>query len=345
MLSIQDIPASQEIPLTATREFAAASINDHKELRVDTEKAVKGIKASLASSFRLVKTPVGTSVGELQEKWQFPSDHLPIGMGIGGINIASWNVLDAAYMDWVIEKNHQGLARSLIKDEHIYINGTKLTNRDLHTIRLVLEMVSHKTKPRDLIALQECSKAFVKELHTKLSANYKVIAHHGEALLINIDKFEVLEAKAVHGIFSDSPSRCVQQISLLQKKTKETLHIINAHLPGDPEKPGRFEFANYLAAFQMGHNQDTVLAIGDMNFNEIEMHDALERSYNIDIDSIWNILTPYPTNISPYVFQSKAIDHFFVYDPEQKKCKLDTDPDDLISELAMPLALLQGKQN
>src|SRR5262245_28568615 len=34
--------------------------------------------------------PIGTYVGELQEKWQFPSDHLPIGMTFEDHHIASW---------------------------------------------------------------------------------------------------------------------------------------------------------------------------------------------------------------------------------------------------------------
>ena len=67
---------------------------------------------------------MGTYVGELQEKWQFPSDHLPIGMTFEDLHIASWNVLDAKYMDWVMEKDSQGLKRSMIGEEHVYIEGS-----------------------------------------------------------------------------------------------------------------------------------------------------------------------------------------------------------------------------
>lgn len=81
-------------------------------------------------------------------------------MTIDGLNIASWNVLNAEYMSWVIEKNSQGLSRSLIAKEHIYINGSKLTIRDLHVIECVKSMLSHPTHPCSIICLQECSQAF-----------------------------------------------------------------------------------------------------------------------------------------------------------------------------------------
>src|SRR5262245_39874654 len=68
--------------------------------------------------------PKGTYVGKLQEKWQFPSDHLPIGMTMDGLNIASWNVLDASFMRWMTEKDSQGLKHSMIVDEHIYIGDS-----------------------------------------------------------------------------------------------------------------------------------------------------------------------------------------------------------------------------
>ena len=37
-------------------------------------------------------------VGDLHEKWQFPSDHLPVGIEVDGIKIISWNVLNNAFL-------------------------------------------------------------------------------------------------------------------------------------------------------------------------------------------------------------------------------------------------------
>ena len=102
--------------------------------------------------------PMGTYVGELyvgelQEKWQFLSDHLPIGMTIDDLNIVSWNVLDAEYMSW-ITKNEQGLSRSMITDEHVYIGDSKLTIRDKHVVDLILQTISHPTHPRSILSLK-----------------------------------------------------------------------------------------------------------------------------------------------------------------------------------------------
>ncbi|MBP9841902.1 MAG: hypothetical protein KBC64_05700 [Simkaniaceae bacterium] len=332
------------LPETAIEYIIEAPF--YEESFIGTSKAMSSkaslrwMKASLEGAPRL-KDPMGVSVGELQEQWRFPSDHLPIAMQFDHLNIASWNVLDSDYMDWVIEKNHQGLARSLIADEHVYIDNSKLTRRDLHTARLVMEMIQHPTKPRDIIALQECNRAFVQTLQPQLPSNYKIIVHHGDAFILNMDKFDIIEAKGVAGLFSESSVRSIQQISLFRKDNQEILHIINGHLPGDPTKPARFEFANYLAALQETHVEDTIIAMGDMNFNEVEMEGALKLAYG-RATSPYSMVSPYCTNISPYVFHSKAIDHFFIYNPEGKQARADMDPQDIMSELAPVHALLQG---
>jgi endonuclease/exonuclease/phosphatase family metal-dependent hydrolase len=252
--------------------------------------------------------PMGTYVGQLQEKWQFPSDHLPIGMTLDDtFHMASWNVLDADYMSWVIEKDSQGLKRSLIADEHVYIGDTGLTVRDQHTARLVLEMTTHPTHPRSLISLQECNEPFLKELRDRLPPNFEILAHEGNAIVVDTNQFQILEAQSIKKVFSADPERTFQQVVLQRLDTQEDLRIVNAHLPGDPNGPARKEFAHYLNA---SNDSRKVIAMGDMNFNEFEMSEAFGPN------SPLNLYTPYCTNISvntanePYT--SKAIDHFFV---------------------------------
>src|SRR5579872_6905049 len=65
--------------------------------------SIRRMKHQLAAMPSL--QPKGVYVGELQELWQFPSDHLPIGMTFDDLHFVSWNVLDAEYMSWVTEKN------------------------------------------------------------------------------------------------------------------------------------------------------------------------------------------------------------------------------------------------
>lgn len=280
--------------------------------------------------------PMGTFVGELQEKWQIPSDHLPIGMTFDNLNLISWNVLDAEYMGW-ITKNEQGLSRSIITDEHVYIGDSKLTIRDKHVVDLILQTISHPTHPRSILSLQECSKPFIEELRSRLPAHFEMISNHGDAVLLDRRRFEVVEAKEVSGIFTDAPHRTLQDITLRRLDNGQPLRLINIHLPGDPTKPGRFEFAQYLA--KTFDPSLTTLAMGDMNFDELEMADAMKQAFQNN--SPFSLNSPYCTNISPNVLNSKAIDHFLVYSPNGASVELNT-PDQIMPGLAPVVALLQG---
>ena len=133
-------------------------------------------------------------------------------MTFDNLHFVSWNVLDAEYMSWVTEKNSQGLSRSMIADEHVYIGDSKLTVRDQHVADLILQTISHPTHPRSILSLQECSEPFITELRSRLPAHFEIISNHGEAVLMDRRRFELLEAKAVTGIFSDAPYKTLQDI-------------------------------------------------------------------------------------------------------------------------------------
>jgi endonuclease/exonuclease/phosphatase family metal-dependent hydrolase len=271
---------------------------------------------------------MGTYVGELQELWQFPSDHLPIAMTLDHLNFVSWNVLDAEYMSWVTEKNSQGISRSMIADEHVYINQSRLTIRDRHIVDLILQMISHPTHPRSILSLQECSKSFIEELRNRLPSQFEIISNHGNAVLLDRHAFDLIEAKEVSGVFSDAPYRSFQDISVRRRDTGQPLRLINTHLPGDPTQPGRFEFARYLAS--TFDPELTTIAMGDMNFDELEMEDAMKQAF--PNDSSFSLYSPYCTNISPNVFKSKAIDHFLVYSPAKSPVALNS-PDQIMPGL------------
>jgi hypothetical protein len=279
--------------------------------------------------------PMGTYVGELQEKWQFPPDHLPIAMTYDNVQFVSWNILDADTMHWVIEKNSQGLSRSQIAEEHVYIGDSDLTLRDIHVVDTILEMIAHPTHPRGILSLQECSEAFIEELQSRLPEHFKVLRGQEEATLIDLRQFEIIESKEVAGVFADSPKRSFQDITLWNQDGK-TFRLINAHLPGDPTKPARFEFAHYLS--NTFDPNVTTIAIGDMNFNELEMDDAMRKAF--PMGSPFSVNSPYCTNISPYAFNSKAIDHFIVYSAEGIPVTLNT-PDQVMTGLDQVLSLLQ----
>lgn len=298
--------------------------------------------ATRRMQYQLASVPLlqamGTYVGELQQKWQFPSDHLPIGMTFDNLHFVSWNVLDSKYMSWVTEKNSQGLSRSMIVDEHVYIGDSKLTVRDKHIVDLIFQMISHPTMPRSILSLQECGQPFIEELRSRLPDYFEIILHHGDAVLVDRRFFEVIEQSEISGIFKDNPLRTFQDITLRRLENGQLLRFVNLHLPGDPTKPTRFEFAQYLA--NTFDPDLTTLAMGDMNFNELEMSDAMTQAF-VD-NSPFDLYSPYCTNISPYVFTSKAIDHFLVYSPNQSPVILSA-PEEIIPGLDSIAALLQGR--
>lgn len=224
----------------------------------------------------------------------------------------------------------------MIAEEHVYIGSSKLTVRDKHVVDLILQTISHPTHPRSILSLQECSKPFIEELRSRLPAHFEVISNHGDAVLLDRRCLEIVEAKDVSGIFADAPQRTLQDITLRRLDNGQCLRLVNIHLPGDPTKPGRFEFAQYLA--KTFDPSLTTLAMGDTNFDELEMADAMKQAFQNN--SPFSLNSPYCTNISPNVFNSKAIDHFLVYSPGRSSVELNT-PDQIMPGLAPVVDLLQ----
>jgi len=270
-------------------------------------------------AFSSLQASMGVYVGELQELWQFPSDHLPIGMTYEGLHIASWNVLNSHYVGW-IEKNGQGLARSSITQAHKYIEESNLTLRDVYVIQSIQAMLDHDSHPRSIITLQECSPAFITELERVLPACYvlilsaplsekdqNIVIYDSRVLYYDTEKSEI-----VSGVFTQDNRELMKLVFSLHDKEESTFTLINTHLPGAPSNPAPFELARYLCA-----QNGTILAMGDMNFNEEIMQDAMSQA--LQEKQQYTLLAPYCTNISPDNLFSKSIDHFIVISPQEKK--------------------------
>jgi len=324
-------------PLSSTHPEKPQAIESVSSKKNSSYKSsLRRMKEQLSQAAQL--TPMGTHVGELQEKWQFPSDHLPIGMSFGDTNIASWNVLDADYMSWVTDKDSQGLKHSMIVDEHVYIEGTNLTIRDSHVIDMIIGMITHETHPRSILSLQECNKPFLEELSKRLPENFAIISHHGDALVVDTNRYSITEIREVKEVFSQTQERGFQDIILERKDTKEKLRIINAHLPGDPLHSARYEFAKYISA--TFDPSVATIAMGDMNFNELEMAEALNLAFASS--DAFELHTPYCTNITPFLFDSKAIDHFIVYNPNHLGIDINA-PEEVMLGLTTFVDLLDPK--
>lgn len=329
LLLTSPLSSTQSVKAQATESVSSKQNSSYKS-------SLRRMKEQLSQAAQL--TPMGTHVGQLEEKWQFPSDHLPIGMSFGDTNIASWNVLDADYMSWVTDKDSQGLKHSMIVDEHVYIEGTNLTIRDSHVIDMILGMITHETHPRSILSLQECNKPFLEELSKRLPENFPIISHHGDALVVDTSRYSITDIREVKGVFSQTQERGFQDITLERKDRKEKLRIINAHLPGDPLHPARYEFAEYIAAtFDPSLAK---IAMGDMNFNELEMAEALQLAFASS--DAFELHSPYCTNITPFLFDSKAIDHFIVYNPNRLGIDINS-PEEVMDGLTTFVDLLYPK--
>lgn len=275
---------------------------------------------------------LGVHVGELQEKWQFPSDHIPVGVIVNDHNIASWNILNTAWMDWV-EQNSQGLQRSILISENIPVEeGSSLTVRELHTVQMVLEILENHS----LLCLQECGKHFIAALEKALPSNMRIVLSEGKtAICQNIviydsSKFTLNEERSTMDFpYSESdPERSV--MNLVFQDGNDTYRIINVHVPGDPEKPAMMELGEFVA--KEIREDEITICMGDMNFNEIEARAAFDQ-----VQGDYSLLSPYPTNISPVIFDSKCIDHIFISGTTQIEVNA---PEDLIEGLTGTLNLL-----
>lgn len=241
----------------------------------------------------------GAYVGELQESWVIPSDHMPIALDYNGKKIVSWNVLHAEYMDWVVERDSQGLKRSVLGKAHHYIKGGNLTERDLLVIEKIQKMRF------DVMTLQEASTPMLNKLKTKLPKNYQIIEGKSDlAVIYNANVFNVSSCDDVADVYTSD--RFLQNV-LFEDKDKNELRIINTHVPGDPNNPAHPYLMNYLVNSEF---PEDVITIGDLNFNENEVAASLAAA---DTQGKYVIYSPpYATNISPGIYHSKIIDHAIV---------------------------------
>jgi len=272
-------------------------------------------------------------VGELQEKWQFPSDHLPIGMTVNNLYIASWNVMNTLYFRWV-EMNSQGLRDSMLKDEN-YIVAGNLTRREQHTIEMVLEMIEHPTSPRSLLSLQECGHPFLEELKRCLPERMVVvlssdISCEDQNVVIydsSVLQFDEAASKIDTPFVNSDPRRNV--MNLVFHRGEEIYRVINVHVPGDPNLPGVNDLAAYVE--RECREGEIALCMGDLNFNETEVKAAFDQSI-----SGYSLISPYPTNVGLDFF-SKCVDHFFIKGTDNIEVN---GVESLLSELPATLDLL-----
>src|ERR1700722_11429127 len=327
---------------TVVHESNIASNRDLKNLALQKIRYEHAYQSNLIALHH-AQIPMGKYVGELQGRWQFPSDHLPIGMTIDGLHIASWNILNSEFMDWIF-KNTQGLARSLLTQEHIYLEGTRLSFRDLRVLANIKSMLKHPSHPRSVLSLQECSAPVIEEILRSLPEECGVILSSQTAVkdqnIVIYDKrvldYNPSRSQIVRGIFSQASNKNVMNICFIRKDTQEIWRVINTHLPGGPCNPAPAEFAAYVTS--LASPTELTIAMGDMNFNEIEM--KTEFAKRVPPAFQFDMIAPYCTNIGLDLC-SKSIDHFFIY-AQNRHAIFGNAPEDVMLNLSSTAALLNA---
>lgn len=251
------------------------------------------------------------AVGGLHEKWQFPSDHLPIGVEVDGVKIISWNVLNTSSLGhWT---DAQGLDGSMITDLNKVIRPNGLTQREL----LIAELVASMTASGHVVALQECGTAFLEALQEKLPPHWKMVkSFEGpridqEVVLYDTSKldYRAEQSKVTQDSYPSVPGRPLQYavFSKAGEKNGRNLGIANAHIPGNPALPAREELAKYI--HDIHRDDQTTVVVGDNNFERDQMIRAYE---NQGFSDPFSMHSPWKTNVDPMNRNSKAIDHCFV---------------------------------
>ncbi|CCB88664.1 HD domain-containing protein [Simkania negevensis] len=280
-------------------------------LRGTSPQLEKAIDDKVTEHFQS-RFPSGIELGQLGEKWEFLSDHLPVGANIDGIEMATWNVLNTVYLSWVEERNSQGLKGSHISMTNQMIDEeTGLTLRDKLVVDQVIDMINHPTHPKQLMSLQECGSPFLQVLRDKLPEHMAIVYTQKEPLPKNQDVVVYdtrhltyrEDLSSIDYPYECDPTRPVMNLAF--EKDGKLYRIVNGHLPGNPDLPGKEEFAAYINLM----DDNIVVAMGDMNFTREEMQKAFLTQGRENVP--FSLISSYPTNVS-LSLKSKTIDHIYV---------------------------------
>lgn len=281
----------------------------------------------LLASHKLVAMEHGStvhySVGELGEKWQFPSDHLPVGVSIGDVHVALWNTLNTRYL-YHIHANHQGLKGSLITTANVPRDlYSKLTIREEIIVDIILEMLHHPKVPRSLLVLQEVGTEVYKELKRKLPEQMVIVTAfpddlaNGDVYVYDKSRFNYISLKS--DSFQIRPRNTYMTLTLQDRTSGELFRFVQSHVPGGPvaSAPARKEWAEDIL---LNFDPDAITVImGDMNRSADFFHRDLQEvaeDFGLETHPFQNLWVPYPTHIDTYK-RATWIDNFFIYTPEE----------------------------
>lgn len=272
-------------------------------------------------------------VGELGASWNFPSDHLPVGLKAGNIHAASWNVLNTRYIYHILT-NQQGLKESLIVTANIAEDmQSALTIREKMILGQVLEMLEHPTHPRSILSLQEVGDSLYEELKRSLSTDKVIVTVSpddlgaGDIFIYDSSVFEW--CRMVSGVYQSRPKNTYMTLALKEKETGLLYHFVQSHVPAAPgvSSLARMELVREI----LSHFDPKAITIvmGDMNRSpDYFLRDFEQAAKDLGIlkQPIKNLWIPYPTHIDCNK-RASWIDNLFFHCPSNEiEIRVERDP-------------------
>lgn len=287
-------------------------------------------------------------IGEAGSKWHFPSDHLPVGLSIDHIHIASWNILNKNYLHY-IESNTQGLKNSLIMQTHVPLEEKGgLTVREMMILQSIFELIEHKTHPRSLIALEETSEDLLAALREVLPSHFSIMTPFKDEpisqdiFLYDRHIFDFVDLNSVK--YEPKCSHSIMTLTLKERSSGKIYRFIQSHVPFSPQHSlsSRMKFAKEVCS--QYDPALTIVVMGDMNhLPAIIDRDLKMRAREINLTSPYkSISIAYPTHVDTRQ-QATWIDNFFVYTPfDDSSISATCDPKELLDGLEAVIEVLQG---
>jgi len=290
-------------------------------------------------------------VGELGPAWQFPSDHLPIGITLGSFHIAFWNTLNKDYL-YHIQANTQGLRDSSILRDNIQIDSdSPLTVRELITANIILEMINHPTHPRSLIALQETNANLQNFLTEQIPLGWKIATPLNQPISQDLFLYDsaIFNLIAIDSVlYTETTPKSIFTLTLEEKATGKIFRFLQSHIPGGPinSKGGCEKFST--EALRQFDRSLTIVLMGDMNQSPDVIHNVLTTASNAAglLNSPYTYLPiDYPSHMNTHT-QASWIDHFFIYSADAELVIKKSDyPQEISSQLVPIIQLLNSSRH
>ncbi|CAE7380243.1 ANK3 [Symbiodinium sp. CCMP2592] len=296
-----------------------------KELQELLEACVELVLMNRLGSFLHFPDPL---VEPLHGKWDFVSDHLPVGARLCGkgtwhgkdLFVVSWNVLNHHFLEH-IEKDLQGLRGSSINPASKM--SMKRVRQIVDAVKTMLDRQSEM--PKAIVCLQGCWPELLgvlewalRDLHFAVrrtgrelsQKNQEAIIFDSKSMELNEDAFKIFQP------YRDSTDKAVAVASFKLRDDggdANQLRIVTTHLPDIPYGPARKEFCNCMEQLEDVARIPTFL-LASLSFSDQVIEAWLRHKFRMDNVKFAEI--PYPTTIHQATLLPKRIDGIASVSPE-----------------------------